>query len=76
MEKFIVDIQYSDGCTYCFTESLPLRATNLDEAESIVLSEVTKGVDDENLYPSIHDVRGVDIDDITVTPIEKWFEGS
>jgi hypothetical protein len=56
--------------------SLPLRATNLDEAESIVLSEVTKVVDDENIYPSISDVRGEDIDDITGTPIEEWFECS
>lgn len=74
MNKYIVKLTCTDDCTYCFTESYPLKAKDMLEANDIVIKETERSYRDKNPHPTISGVAGHSLDDIEVQTLEEFFQ--
>lgn len=78
--KFIIQIRYSDECSYSFTETIPFQAPSLEIAETDLLKIMEReGVDESNVFDKNLDVLGLhlyQLDDVTIMSLEDWFKNT
>ena len=74
MARFIIQLTQTDNDTYHYIESIPLIASDKEEAELIISEQIKRPYRCSNPHKTLGQLHGVKIEDVELLSLDEFFE--